>query len=51
MTTIAHSDAAQGTSSDLTRQTHTGLSFQRASIIFVASVSSFIGGSLLLASI
>ena len=31
--------------------TNTGPSLQRASILFVASVSSFIGASLLLASI
>ena len=40
-TTLGPSDAA----------TNTGPSLQRASILFVASVSSFIGASLLLASI
>jgi hypothetical protein len=41
-------EAAQGIA---THPTSTGPSLQRASIIFVASVGSFIGASLLLASI
>ena len=46
------SEVVQGTGSDPTGiATNTGPSLQRASILFVASVSSFIGASLLLASI
>ena len=45
-------EAIQGTALDLkSTSTNTGPSLQRASILFVASVSSFIGASLLLASI
>jgi hypothetical protein len=46
------SEAVQGTALDPTgAATNTGPSLQRASILFVASVSSLIGASLLLASI
>ena len=46
------SEAVLGTALDTTGiTTNTGPSLQRASILFVASVSSFIGASLLLASI
>jgi hypothetical protein len=46
------SDAIQGTTLDPAgAATNAGPSLQRASILFVASVSSFIGASLLLASI
>ena len=46
------SAAIQGTVLDPAgTATNTGPSLQRASILFVASVSSFIGASLLLASI
>ncbi|MGF9764205.1 hypothetical protein AAII07_54800 [Microvirga sp. 0TCS3.31] len=41
----------QDTTLDLTSLTNTGPSLHRAAILFVASVSSFIGASLLLASI
>ena len=41
----------QDTTLDLTSLTNTGPSLQRAAILFAASVSSFIGASLLLASI
>jgi hypothetical protein len=44
-------EAAQGIPSSPTHAPGTGPSLQRASIIFVASVGSFIGASLLLASI
>jgi hypothetical protein len=46
------SESIQGTILDPSgAATNTGPSLQRASILFVASVSSFIGASLLLASI
>jgi hypothetical protein len=46
------SEAVQGTALDPTgTRTYTGPSLQRASILFVVSVSSFIGASLLLARI
>jgi hypothetical protein len=41
---------SQDQASDPTGVTNTGPSLQRASILFVASVGSFIGASLLLAS-
>jgi hypothetical protein len=40
-----------GAAPDPTNLSNTGPSLQRASLLFVASVSSFIGASLLLASI
>jgi hypothetical protein len=45
------SETNQSTTPDPTKITCTGPSLQRASILFVASVGSFIGASLLLASI
>ena len=45
------SGASQGIIPDPADLTITGLSFRRASILFVASVSSLIGASLFLASI
>jgi hypothetical protein len=51
MNATQHSEAVQGLISDPPHPTNTGLSLQRASILFAASVSSFIGASLLLASI
>jgi hypothetical protein len=51
MTAVRRSGAAQGGNSDPMHLTNTRPSLQRASILFVASVGSFIGASLLLASI
>jgi hypothetical protein len=51
MTAVRRSGAAQGGNSDPMNLTNTRPSLQRASILFVASVGSFIGASLLLASI
>ena len=51
---MKHSQASellQDTASDPTRPTDTGPSLQRTTILFAASVSSYIGASLLLASI
>jgi hypothetical protein len=45
------SEPLQGTAPDPTGITNTGPSLQRASILFAASLGSFIGASLLLASI
>jgi hypothetical protein len=45
------SESLQGAASDPTGLTNTGPSFQRASILFATSLGSFIGASLLLASI
>jgi hypothetical protein len=51
---MKHSQAPellQGTASDPTSPTDMGPSLQRATVLFAASVSSFIGASLLLAGI
>jgi hypothetical protein len=45
------SGSLQDTTSDPTSLTNTGPTLQQATILFAASVSSFIGASLLLASI
>jgi hypothetical protein len=45
------SDPLQGTALKRTDPTDTGPSLQRASILFVTSLGSFIGASLLLASL
>jgi hypothetical protein len=50
MSVTRHSAAIQGIASDPTHLTSTGPSFQCALFLFVASVSSFIGAALLLAS-
>ena len=44
-------ETLQGSDSDLTGVADANLSFQRASVLFVASLGSFIGASLLLASL
>jgi hypothetical protein len=51
MNTIRHSEAVQDIRSDPDHLPNTSPSFQRASMLFVASIGSFIGVSLLLASI
>lgn len=51
MNAIRHAEAVPDNASDPTYPTNTAPSLQRASILFVASVGSFIGASLLLASI
>jgi hypothetical protein len=51
MNNIQPLEAAQGSASSPVQATSPGPSLQRASIMFVASVSSFIGASLLLASL
>lgn len=51
MNDIRHSEPVGGVAPDPLHLTNTGPSLQRASILFVASVGSFIGASLLLASI
>jgi hypothetical protein len=48
---MPHDQYSRDTSPELGNVTNTGASFQRASILFVASLGSFIGASLLLASI
>jgi hypothetical protein len=45
------SEALQGSASDLAGVANAALSLQRASILFAASLGTFIGASLLLASI
>jgi hypothetical protein len=44
-------ETLQCSDSDLTGATNADPSFQRASVLFVASLGSFIGASLLLASL
>jgi hypothetical protein len=44
-------EAVQGTASDPLKTLGTGPSFQRAAILFVASVSFLVGASLLFASL
>jgi hypothetical protein len=51
MNSVRSSQAVQGIAPDSSHSISTGPSLQRASILFVASVGSFIGASLLLASI
>jgi hypothetical protein len=51
MDTTRHSEAVRGIASDPRHLTNTGPSFQCAALLFVASLSSFIGAALLLASI
>jgi hypothetical protein len=51
MNPIPHSEAVQGIASDPRHLTNTGPSLQCAALLFVASVSSFIGAAILLASI
>ena len=51
MKAIRHSKAAQGMASDPRHLANTGPSFQCAALLFVASLGSFIGAALLLASI
>jgi hypothetical protein len=51
MSTPQASKNLQEAASDPVGEASTGSSLQRASVLFVASVSSFIGASLLLASI
>ena len=51
MNAIRHAEAIPDNASDPTHLPNTAPSLQRASILFVASVGSFIGASLLLASI
>jgi hypothetical protein len=51
MNAIRHTEPVQVIASDPTHPTNTTPSLQRASMLFVASVGSFIGASLLLASI
>ncbi|GEO18935.1 hypothetical protein [Microvirga aerophila] len=51
MNTIRHSEAVRNIHSYSEHLPNTGPSFQRASVLFVASIGSFIGVSLLLASI
>ncbi len=51
MNTIRHFEAARDIPLDPEHLPNTGPSFQRASMLFVASIGSFIGVSLLLASI
>jgi hypothetical protein len=48
---MPHDHNSQDLSPELTKVTNTRPSFQRASILFAASFGSFIGASLLLASI
>ena len=48
---MSHGRNSQPISTESTTVTNTGPSFQRASILFAASLGSFIGVSLLLASI
>lgn len=48
---MPHDQHSHDISSEPETVTYTGLSFQRASILFAASLSSFIAASLLLASI
>jgi len=48
---MPHDQHAQDISAESTGVTSTGPSFQRASILFAASLGSFIGASLLLASL
>jgi hypothetical protein len=45
------SEVIQNTTSDLRIASDNGLSLQRASILFIACVSFFVGASLLLASL
>jgi len=51
MTSIQISEVVRGITSDPSPPTNPRQSFQRASIIFAASLGTFIGASLLLASI
>jgi hypothetical protein len=51
MNAIRHSEAVRDTNLGSRNLPNTGPSLQRASILFVASLGSFIGVSLLLASI
>jgi hypothetical protein len=51
MSVIRQSAAVQGIAADSTDLTSTGPAFQCALLLFVASVSSFIGAALLLAGI
>jgi hypothetical protein len=51
MNAIQPSEAAQTIGADPTHPTTPGPSLQRASLLFVVSISSFIGASLVLASI
>jgi len=51
MNAIRRPEAVQGIASDLRHLTNTGPSLQCAVLLFVASLSSFIGAALLLASI
>ena len=48
---MPHDQPAHHISPETTTVTNTGPSFQRASILFAASLGSFIGASLLLASL
>jgi hypothetical protein len=48
---MSHGRNSQEVSAESTNATNTGPSFQRASILFVTSLGSLIGASLLLASI
>jgi hypothetical protein len=51
MNAIRHPEAVQGIASDPRHLTNTGPSLQCAALLFVASLGSFIGAALLLASI
>jgi hypothetical protein len=50
MSSVRHPEAEQTTASNLSHLANTGPSLQRAAILFAASLGSFIGASLLLAS-
>ncbi len=51
MNAIRRTEAVQGIASDARHLTNAGPSLQRAALLFVTSLGSFIGAALLLASI